>query len=265
MILNTEQILNPSYNFQRIISLVPSLTELMYDLDLDEEVIGITKFCVHPVKWLRSKTRVGGTKNVHIEIIHRLKPDLIIANKEENTKEQVEELAKDYNILLTDINNLDSALLSIFSIGKLAGKSENSIQIVNAIRDRFKKLSTQFQNKTKHEAAYLIWQKPYMAAGGNTYINDMMQYCGLRNIFSDIERYPEITLNEIRKRECGIVLLSSEPYPFKERHADRIKNLLPGVKIVLADGEMFSWYGSRLLKAADYFETFHSKFINENS
>ena len=263
MILNTEQTLHPSYNFKRIISIVPSLTELLYDLSLDQEVIGITKFCVHPGKWFRSKTRVGGTKNVHIDIIHRLRPDLIIANKEENTREQVEELAKDYSVLLTDINNLDSALLSILTIGKLTGKKENSIQIVNTIRNRFDELNAQFQNNKKIEAAYLIWQKPYMAAGGDTYINDMMSFCGLRNIFSDIKRYPEVTLNEIKERGCEMVLLSSEPYPFKERHADGIKNLLPGIKIVLADGEMFSWYGSRLLKAANYFESLHSKLIDE--
>ena len=263
MILNTEQTLHPSDNFKRIISIVPSLTELLYDLSLDQEVIGITKFCVHPARWFRSKTRVGGTKNVNIEIIHRLRPDLIIANQEENTREQVEELAKDYSILLTDINNLDSALLSILTIGKLTGKKENSTQIVNTIRNRFDELNAQFQNNKKIEAAYLIWQKPYMAAGGDTYINDMMSFCGLRNIFSDIKRYPEVTLNEIKERGCEIVLLSSEPYPFKERNADVIKNLLPGIKIVLADGEMFSWYGSRLLKAANYFESLHSKLIDE--
>ena len=253
----------PPLNFKRIVSLVPSLTELLSDLNLNEEVVGITKFCVHPDNWFRAKTRVGGTKSVNIEIIHRLQPDLILANKEENTKEQVEELAKHYNVLLTDINNLDSALMSILAIGKLVGRIEDSIQIVKSIRNRFNHLNDKFQNKKKLKAAYLIWQKPYMAAGDDTYINDMMHYCGLRNIFSDIKRYPETTLNEIGERGCEIILLSSEPYPFKEKHVNEIKNLLPGVKTVLVDGKMFSWYGSRLLKAANYFELFNSKAIEK--
>ena len=261
MVLNLQNI--PHLNFKRIVSLVPSLTELLSDLGLNEEVVGITKFCVHPDNWFRSKTRVGGTKNVQIEIIYRLQPDLILANKEENTKEQVEELAEHYSVLLTDINNFDSALLSILTIGKLVGRLENSIKIVKTIRNRFYDLNSQFKNKKKLQAAYLIWQKPYMAAGDDTYINDMMHYCGLQNVFSGIKRYPEITLNEIRERRCEIVLLSSEPYPFKEKHVNEITNLLPGLKIVLVDGEMFSWYGSRLLKAANYFELFNSKVMKK--
>ncbi len=261
MFLNLQNI--PNLKFRRIVSLVPSLTELLSDLVLSEEVVGITKFCVHPDNWFRSKTRVGGTKNVNIETIHKLQPDLILANKEENTKEQVEELSKHYSVLLTDINNFDSALQSILTVGKLVGRIENSIEIVKAIRNKFYQLNSQFQNRKKIKAAYLIWQEPYMAAGDDTYINDMLHYCGLQNIFSDTKRYPETTFNEIRKRGCEILLLSSEPYPFKEKHVNEVKNLLPGVNIILVDGEMFSWYGSRLLKAANYFEMFNSKIIQK--
>lgn len=267
MILNSGQILNTANNFKRIISLVPSLTELLSDLELDKEVIGITKFCVYPKEWFESKPRVGGTKNIKIEIVHKLNPDLIIANKEENVKEQVEELSKSYNVLITDINSLETAMLAILQIGNLTGRREKSIKMVANIRARFYNLHLhlhlQLQDKIKTDAAYLIWEKPYMAAGGGTFINDMMHYCGFRNIFSDVKRYPEITLNEIKERGCKMVLLSSEPYPFKEKHINEIKKLLPGVKIVLADGEMFSWYGSRLLKAANYFESFGSILFKE--
>ncbi len=263
MILNSGQILNTANNFKRIISLVPSLTELLSDLELDKEIIGITKFCVHPKEWFKSKPRVGGTKKINIEFIHKLNPDLVIANKEENVKEQVEELSKSYSVLITDINSLETAMLAILQIGNLTGRRERSMKMVADTRARFYNLNFHLQDKRKTDAAYLIWKKPYMAAGGGTFINDMMHYCGLRNVFSDVKRYPEITLNEIKERRCEIVLLSSEPYPFKEKHVGEIKNLLPGVKIVLADGEMFSWYGSRLLKAANYFESFNSKCFNE--
>lgn len=265
MIINSQQIVNTDNNFKRIISLVPSLTELLSDLGLDKEVIGITKFCVHPKKWFETKPRVGGTKKINIEIIHKLNPDLIIANKEENVKEQVEELSKTYHVLLTDINSLDTAMLSILHIGKLTGRSEKSIKMVADIRKRFYNLNVRLQDKLKKEAVYLIWKKPYMAAGGGTFINDMMHYCGLRNIFSDLNRYPEITLNEIKELGCEILLLSSEPYPFKEKHVDEIKKQLPDVKIELADGEMFSWYGSRLLKAANYFESSIQNLLMKNS
>ncbi len=265
MIIDSKEILNKSYNFRRIISLVPSLTELLSDLGVDEKVTGITKFCVHPKKWFEGKTRVGGTKNVNIKIIRSLNPDLIIANKEENSKKQIEELSEDYNIVLTDIYNLHDAILSILHIGKLTGRDELSKKMVAQIKTKFDSLNLFLQNKTKVKAAYLIWQNPYMAAGGDTYISDMMQYCGLQNIFSDIKRYPEITLDDIKKSECEVLLLSSEPYPFKEKHVEKIKKLLPGVKIILADGEMFSWYGSRLLKAANYFKSLHQNLFIKNN
>ncbi len=261
MIIDSAGILYRTYKFKRIISLVPSLTELLSDLSLDEEVIGVTKFCVHPREWFELKPKVGGTKNVNIEMVHKINPDLIIANKEENVKEQVEELSMSYTVLLTDIHDLDSAALSILQIGRLTGKYEKSKKLATAIRAKFGGLDIALKDQVKARAAYLIWNKPYMVAGGETFINDMMHYCGLRNIFSGIKRYPEINLDEISERGCGIVLLSSEPYPFKEKHVREIRKILPLIKIVLADGEMFSWYGSRLLKAADYFELFHSKYI----
>jgi ABC-type Fe3+-hydroxamate transport system substrate-binding protein len=95
-----------------------------------------------------------------------------------------------------------------------------------------------------------------MVAAGNTFINDMMNYCGLENVFADLKRYPEIMLDELVKRETELILLSSEPYPFKKKHIDEFQKDLPGIKIMLVDGEMFSWYGSRLLKSVDYFHSF---------
>ena len=237
----------------RIISLVPSQTELLYDLGLGEDVVGITKFCIHPEKWFRTKTRVGGTKSVKMEIIHQLQPNLIIANKEENTKEQIDELGNNYRVCITDIKTLNDALTMIKDIGELVGRTGQSTLIRSKIEQRFAELSELQTTNYKPQTAYLIWRNPYMAAGGDTFINDMMRYCGFENVFKDTGRYPEITIEELRKKNCELLLLSSEPFPFKEKHIEELQQQLSGTKIILVDGEMFSWYGSRLLYAADYF------------
>lgn len=236
----------------RIVSLVPSQTELLYYLGLEQTVVGITKFCVHPETWFRSKTRVGGTKQLSIDTIHRLQPDLIIANKEENVKEQVETLAKDYPVWVSDVNNLDDAYSMIASIGDMVQKTEAAQDLINQIRAEFATL-----HPPKVRAAYLIWRKPYMTIGHDTFIHDMMTRCGFENIFSQQTRYPTVTLQDLQ--HCEVLLLSSEPYPFKQQHADELQACLPGVKIVLVDGEMFSWYGSRLLQAPAYFKELQEK------
>jgi ABC-type Fe3+-hydroxamate transport system substrate-binding protein len=236
---------------QRIISLVPSQTELLFDLGLNDEVIGITKFCVHPHEWFKTRTRIGGTKNINIEKIKLLQPDFVIANKEENVKEQIEELEKFTNVYVSDVSNLEDAKKMIAEIGKLVNREAQSKFIVDEIERKF--LQIENVNQQKLHAAYLIWNDPYMTIGGDTFINDMMQYCGFKNIFEDQLRYPEISIKQLQQLNCKILLLSSEPYPFKQKHIDELQPLLPNTKIMLVDGEMFSWYGSRLLLATDYF------------
>jgi len=236
---------------RRIVSLVPSQTELLHDLGLEEEVIGITKFCVHPQHWFRSKTRIGGTKKLHTDIIRRLQPDLIIANKEENVREQVEELAREFPVHTTDVWDLDSSLQMIRDVGTLTGRPEQANSIANRIRHAFDELEKNVSSTLP--AAYLIWKDPYMTIGHDTFIHDMMNRCGFENVFANRSRYPSITLPELQTANCKLLLLSSEPYPFKQKHIEELQALLPGKKILLADGEMFSWYGSRLLHAPAYF------------
>jgi ABC-type Fe3+-hydroxamate transport system substrate-binding protein len=238
----------------KIISLVPSQTELLYDLGLDEEIAGITKFCVHPQHWFRNKKRVGGTKNVNMKIIGDIQPDLIIANKEENDREQIEELAEHYPVWISDISTLAEALQMIMSVGLMTNKYDEAKKIVGDIENKFGALSMDLnQTGTQNllSAAYLIWRKPYMAAGGDTFIHEMMKYCGFKNIFDRHARYPEINVTQLDS--CRLLLLSSEPYPFEKKHIHELQHHLPGTKIILVDGEMFSWYGSRLLHAPDYF------------
>lgn len=237
---------------QRIISLVPSQTELLYDLGLSDEVVGITKFCIHPKNWFTTKTKIGGTKKLNIDTIHKLNPDLIIANKEENLKSDIEVLMQHYPVWISDITTLAHNNDMILKIGTLTGTDIKAQKIVHLIQKKFNELEHE-NRKTK--TAYFIWQKPYMVAAGETFINSMMQAAGFDNIFSNQKRYPEINIEEIIEKNCELIILSSEPYPFKKKHIEEFKKFLPNLKIILADGEMFSWYGSRIMHAPAYFSS----------
>lgn len=240
---------------KRIVSVVPSQTELLHHLGLEDEVIGITKFCIHPETWFRSKTRIGGTKQLHMEKIRGLQPGLILANKEENVKEQVEELAKEFPVWTSDISNLEEALQMIRSVGELVGKEEKASTIASRIETAFATLKHLTANLKHQPCCYLIWKEPYITVGGDTFIHDMLQRCGLKNSFAAEKRYPQVTPEQIRGAGCRVVLLSSEPYPFRQKHAEELSRLLgDDVRILLADGELFSWYGSRLLQSPLYFE-----------
>lgn len=239
----------------KIISLVPSQTELLATLALNQETIGITKFCIHPNEWFRTKQIIGGTKNLNISLINTLKPDLIIANKEENDEKQVKELMKDFSVYCSDIKTLEDALGMIKDVGMLTNRNHQAAELIDKISMGFTNLEKMSAVKT----AYLIWQKPYMVAGGDTFINDMMDRCGFINIFKEESRYPETTIEALNNLKCELLLLASEPFPFTNNHAKAIQSAGFKGQIVLADGEMFSWYGSRLLMAPEYFESVKKK------
>lgn len=235
---------------KRIISLVPSQTELLHYLGLETEVVGITKFCVHPEKWFRSKQRIGGTKTYHLDRIEALKPDLIIANKEENDQVQVEALAEKYPVWISDVKNLEDALDMINRVGDLVGKSSEADTLVGKVKEKFAKLPS---SNTLQTAAYFVWREPYMVAGGDTFINAMMRYAGYQNIYESQGRYPEITLQDLAKINPDAILLPSEPFPFKEKHIADFQAVCPDAAVKLVDGELYSWYGNRLMNAADSF------------
>jgi ABC-type Fe3+-hydroxamate transport system substrate-binding protein len=233
---------------KRIVSLVPSQSELLWDLGLREELVGITKFCVHPKELYKTITRIGGTKTVNIEKIRELKPDLIIGNKEENEYSQIIELKKEFPVWMSDIYNLNDSLTMIKSVGALVNRLEEANKIEDNIQTSFLNLKT-----SKKSVLYLIWKNPYMAAGNATFIGDMLHKMGLKNVLTDTNgRYPNLNLEDIKSLNPELIFLSSEPYPFKEKHIQEFKQLLPSCKIILVDGELFSWYGSRLLKSVHY-------------
>lgn len=233
---------------KRIISLVPSITELLVDLGLEAEIVGVTKFCIHPSEINKIKTSIGGTKNIHLDKVAALNPDLIIGNKEENTKEAIEALEKDFNVFMTDVNTYEDALMMINLIGTISDRKSKSDQLLSELKETCTSFNAPWTN-----AIYLIWKNPFLATGKDTFIDDMMKLAGIKNLIVQ-ERYPEITKEIIHELKPQLILLSTEPYPFNNNDLIEFKDNFKHSKTTLVDGEMFSWYGSRLLKSFEYFK-----------
>ncbi|AMS28080.1 iron ABC transporter [Bacteroidetes bacterium UKL13-3] len=239
---------------KRIVSLVPSQTELLYDLGLHNEVVGQTLFCIHPPEMHELKPRIGGTKNVNIETVAALQPDLIIGNKEENDRQTIEALAKLYPVWMSNIQTLEDALEMINLIGELVNRPTEAQLIASTIQQSFSTLLANSQQPTV-KSVYLIWRKPWMAAGHDTFINDMLNRLGFHNVAQSLDsRYPEITDQQIQSFQPDVIFLSSEPYPFKAKHIEELQAICPQATIKLVDGELFSWYGSRLVHSVAYFK-----------
>jgi len=236
---------------QRIVSLVPSQTELLFYLGLADRVVGLTKFCTHPQPLASKKTIIGGTKNFRFEVIEELQPDLVIGNKEENYKAGIETLQQKYPVWMSDIYTLEDALRMMQQVGQLTGTTAKATELVQEINTGFQGLQPL---QPPISTAYFIWRKPYMAVGSHNIIEHILQRCGFRNAFSDLPRYPEITAAQLQQANPQLILLSSEPYPFKEKHIAEFQALCPQALVKVVDGEMFSWYGSRLLHAPAYLQ-----------
>ena len=242
---------------QRIISLVPSQTELLYDLELENQVVGITKFCIAPDKWFRTKTRIGGTKQVNRDLINELKPDLIIGNKEENSREDIEWLSSRFPVWMSDIYTLSDAFEMIRQVGLLTGTESRAAELMTEIQRSF----FDYKKPAPFSVAYLIWNQPCMAAGKNTYINDLLRVWGAENVFQSHEdnRYPITSLEEIKRLDPDVLLLSTEPFPFQEEHAQEWSRLLGNKPVLIVSGEKFSWYGSSLREVPAYFNELNVK------
>ncbi len=244
----------------RIVSLVPSQTELLFELGLEEYIVGITKFCVHPFHFKSTKKIVGGTKQVHFDKIAALQPDIIICNKEENTLEMVEELRKICTVWVTDIRTIEDNFQMITDFGQLFNCRTQAQKWNDKLMFSLQEFKAFIKDKPIQKAAYFIWKDPYMVAGSDNYIHEILKLNNFQNIYENKGRYPEVELKKIRlEGDPDIVFLSSEPYPFKEEDAFEIGRFTHHAKTVFVDGEMFSWYGSRLLKAFIYFKILHNK------
>lgn len=256
--------LGTSHSFEtspkRIISLVPSQTELLYDLGLEDRIVGITKFCVHPYHFKGTKKIVGGTKKVNIEKIRSLQPDIIICNKEENTQEIVVELREICPVWVTNIITIEDNFNMITDFGQLFNCRTEARKWNDKLAFALNDFKNFVKDKPVKKAAYFIWKNPFMVAGSDNFINELLKLNHFENIYQDKGRYPEIELKKMRlEGDPDLVFLSSEPFPFKEEDAFEIGRFTHHAKTIFVDGEMFSWYGSRLLKAFDYFKKIHQK------
>jgi len=256
--------LGTSHSFEfspkRIISLVPSQTELLYDLGLEDKIVGITKFCVHPYHFKSTKKIVGGTKKVRFDKIRMLEPDIIICNKEENTQEIVEELRKICPVWVTNIITIEDNFQMITDFGQLFNCRTEARKWNDKLAFALSDFKNFIEDIPVRKVAYFIWKNPYMVAGSENFINELLRLNHFQNIYDTKGRYPEIELEKMQlEGNPDLILLSSEPFPFKEEDALEIGNFVPHAKTIFVDGEMFSWYGSRLLKAFDYFKLLHKR------
>ncbi|MGJ5641996.1 ABC transporter substrate-binding protein [Formosa sp. S-31] len=240
---------------ERIVSLVPSQTELLCDLGLEDKLVGVTKFCIHPEGIRTSAKVVGGTKQVNVEAVLALKPDIILCNKEENSKAGIEELDGIAPIHISDVYTFEDSLELITMYGALFSVLERAKQIIDDLVYQKQDFERFICDKPVKRVAYFIWKSPWMVAANQTFINYVLQLNKLENVYGNLERYPEVDLASVNKVSPDYILLSSEPFPFKTVHKTEMELHCPASKIILVDGEMFSWYGSRLLKAFAYFKS----------
>lgn len=239
---------------RRVVSLVPSQTELLVDLGLREKIIGVTKFCVHPEDLRKEKKVVGGTKQVHYERIKALEPDLILCNKEENTEEMVAELEKIASVHVSDVKTIADSLELIKDYGEIFNVVEKASEIIQKIRQEKHLFEEVVKNQPHRRVAYFIWKDPWMVAGSDTFIDHLLELNRFKNVFSENNsRYPEINLEELDQKKVELVLLSTEPFPFREKDKEAFKKEGEFGRAHIVDGEYFSWYGSRLVAAFAYF------------
>jgi iron complex transport system substrate-binding protein len=239
-----------SYPPKRIISLAPGITDTLYSLHLKNEVVGRTRYCIHPKEHVQLAVAVGGTKQINLDKIRELQPDLIFAEKEENTKEMVEILEKEFPVYVAEVQSVQDAYRMITELGELTNRKLVADELQTFIQAGFQSLPSVQGAK----AAYVIWKKPYMVVGNNTYINSLLEQLGFENVFSTFkDRYPTVTEEDFQKAELDYLFLATEPFPFKNKHLVEFSEILPGVKTIILDGEMF-WYGPRMIEAAGYFK-----------
>lgn len=233
---------------KRIISICPAITETLFSLGLEKEVVGRTKYCIFPQQTIETVPIVGGTKEVNLSKVRDLQPDLIFAEKEENTEEMVNELEKIAPVFVLEVKSIQDAYRLFTTLGEVTATPETAILLLASCQKSFQSI----EGRVNRKAAYIIWRKPYMVVGGSTYINDVLHVMGYQNPFTNEEsRYPEVTKEQLANAKLDKLFLASEPFPFKEKHLAEFQAFLPNTEIILVDGEMF-WYGSRMLVAGEY-------------
>jgi len=237
---------------ERIVSLVPSITELFFELGLENLLYGRTKFCIYPKDRVKKVETIGGVMGLDYHKIQKIQPDLVIGSKEENGMNEIDEINKEYPVWVSNVTNLEEATEMIRSIGEICHVSEKAENLSEKIRKEFETLNEIPEGVIK--AAYLVWKNPLYTINENTFIHDMLRRSGIENVFADkAEAYPKIQEKEIKDRKPDYIFLPSEPYNFTEKEAKEFRKKFPDSEVRQVNGEYFSWYGSHLLNAPSYF------------
>ncbi|OJH19300.1 iron ABC transporter substrate-binding protein [Bacillus obstructivus] len=243
---------------KRIISICPGITDTLYSLQLENEVVGRTKYCIFPKDKVSNASVVGGTKQINLQVIRELKPDLIIAEKEENTKEIVEELEREFPVFVAEIQSIKDAYRMIRDIGEVTNREELARTLIERIKYQFQEIPSVCGKRV----AYVIWRKPYMVVGNDTYIHSVLEKLGFINPFATkSDRYPIVTIKDFQDADLDFVFLATEPFPYSDKYKQEFMKFIPNVVPIIVEGEMF-WYGPRMLEASKYFSTFLNKMVN---
>jgi iron complex transport system substrate-binding protein len=242
----------------RIVSLCPSLTELVFDLGRGDDLVGVTEWCVHPAGRVERVEKVGGTKNPRVERIVVLAPDLVLLNEEENRREDAEALAAaGVRCLSTFPRDCAGTAEMVRTIGAAIERPDAAERIAHDIERRSARVRSESAGLEPVRFTYLIWRKPWMAVNGDTFASSLLTQAGGENVFGPrAERYPEVSADELAHADPELVLLCTEPFPFQPRHADELARAtgLPRERFVVADGEYLAWHGSRTPAGIDYAE-----------
>lgn len=240
---------------QRIVSLIPSTTELLCALGLAEALVGVTVYCVEPRDIVRGKTRVGGEKDPDLAVIRRLAPDLVVANIEENRLEDVAALrAAGVPVWVTWPRTVAEALTMIRDLGEVTGAHERARALLDTLEPLYARARERAATRRPVPVFYPIWRQPWMTIGADTYVHDLLATCGGANVFGDRTRYPTVALDEVAARAPEVILLPDEPFRFRRAHLADFEPYptvpaVRGHRIHLVDGKPFSWHGPRLAEA----------------
>ncbi|MFC0300588.1 ABC transporter substrate-binding protein [Virgibacillus soli] len=237
------------YPPKRIVSLVPAITETMYHLQLAKEIVGRTRFCIFPKDKIANAVNIGGTKEIKLHRIQSLQPDLIIAEKEENTQEIVETLEQYFPVYVFEIQTIDDVLRMITDLGDVTNRQNQASKLSVNIQTAF----SYVPNLQAKRVAYVIWRNPYMVVGKDTYIQSVLEKLGFINPFTSLEgRYPIVTIEDFERANLDYIFLATEPFPFQEKHFAEFRVMDSKANLKIIDGEMF-WYGAKMIEAAAYF------------
>jgi len=251
----------------RIVSLVPSVTETVIDLGAAKRLVGITNYCVHPAEVVSNISKVGGTKGFSLDKIDDLKPDLIGANKEENRKHQIDKLRESYPVFVTYPRTVDGAIKMVLDLGTLTGTSPRASKFASKCRHLLESMDPATVAKSLRTAC-MIWRDPWMAAGYDTYMRELLECVGFNTVFDEGEdRYPETTLSTIAQREPDVIMLPNEPYEFGTSDKNEVDAFLEEqgskARTLLVDGSYLTWFGTRTIKGLRFLYDTKSRLVSD--